>query len=141
MLAKKVKKRKVVKTKPKGKFSNLIAIVFILFAVYLIYTNIMIFLERSRINSDYSNLDKTYEDLAKEKDVLKMQLGETYSNDYLERVAREELGLYKEGEKVIVIKKEEQEKTVEDTNDSKDKNLLEQFMDIIKGLAGNSGGK
>lgn len=107
MLAKKGKKRKVKKSKPKQMLPRVFGTVFVLFAVYLLYTNIMIFVERSKIDSNYKNLNATVANLSKEKEALKMQLGETYSDQYLERVAREELGLQKEGEKIVVIKKNE----------------------------------
>lgn len=107
MLAKKGKKRKVKKSGTKMLLPKFFGTVFVLFAVYLLYTNIMIYIERSRINSNYNNLSSTVSQLNKEKETLKMQLGETYSDEYLERVAREELGLQKEGEKIVVIKKTE----------------------------------
>jgi cell division protein FtsB len=107
MLAKKGKKRKVKKSKPKQALPRVFGTIFVLFAVYLLYTNIMIFIERSKIDSNYKNLNAAAANLSKEKETLKMQLGETYSDQYLERVAREELGLQKEGEKIVVIKKSE----------------------------------
>lgn len=133
MLAKKTKKRKVVKKRPKEKLPAVFAIAFIIFAFYLLYTNAMIFLEKSKLQANYNNLDKAYGDLSKEKETLQMQLGETFTDQYLEKVAREELGLYKEGEKVIVIKKEESEDN-DQASSSENKNILEQVKQWITGL-------
>jgi cell division protein FtsB len=133
MLAKKTKKRKIAKKQPKAKFPKMLATIFVLLAVYLAYTNVMIFIERTRIGSDYTKLSMTYDELQEEKDLLKMRLGETYTDEYLEKVAREELGLYKEGEKVIVIKKGEEEVVEEEDNSQKrGGNFFEQVLNTIK---------
>lgn len=133
MLAKKTKKRKIAKKQPKEKFPKMLATVFVLLAVYLAYTNIMIFTERMRIGSDYTKLSMAYDELQEEKDLLKMRLGETYTDEYLEKVAREELGLYKEGEKVIVIKKGDEEIVQEEDNTREGGgNFLEQVLNTIK---------
>jgi len=137
MLAKKLKKRKTTKKKKEKKFPGLLAVVFVAFAVYLAYTNIMIFLERARINSEYVSLNNIHGDLEKEKEVLKMQLGETYTDEYVERVAREDLGLYKQGEKVIVIKKDEGQITeMEGKVVEEKKDMLTQVFDFIREVVG-----
>lgn len=139
MLAKKPKKRKTASKKPKEKLPAIFGTIFILFAFYLLYTNVMIYFERSKIGSNYSTLDKSYSDLSKEKEVLQMQLGETFTDQYLEKVAREELGLYKEGEQVIVIKKEEPKNSSEATTSAESKNILEQAVQWIGGLFSGGG--
>lgn len=138
MLAKKRKKRKIINNKKKRNFPSLLIIVFAFFAFYLTYTNIMIFLERARIGSDYKNLDETHKQLEEEKDSLKMQLGETYTDDYLKKVANEELGYYKEGESVIVIKKKEGENGIKEETAPENKNALGQLMDIFRGFFGQN---
>jgi cell division protein FtsB len=76
------------------------------FVVFLLYSNIKIFERRSSLNKELINLDNTVETLSKESDLLKFKLGETYSEEYLEKVAREDLGMQKPGETVVVIKKD-----------------------------------
>ncbi len=138
MLAKKLKKRKIAKKKEQGRFPGFIAIIFILFAVYLSYTNIMIFLERSRINSDYANLDKTYGELDSERKNLKMQLGETNTDDFLKRQGRE-IGYYEDGEQVIVIKKEDGKTDDKKEQVPQNKTIGEQVIDFLNNLINNRG--
>ena len=75
------------------------------FIGFLLYSNIKIFEKRTDLNKDLKELDATMESLNSEKDSLKYSLGQATSDDYLERVAREDLGMQKSGEQVIVIKK------------------------------------
>ncbi|MCK9393325.1 MAG: septum formation initiator family protein [Candidatus Paceibacterota bacterium] len=128
MLAKKGKKRKVKKAKTKQVLPKVFGTIFVLFAVYLLYTNIMIFVERLKISSNYKDLDTTASSLLKEKEILKMQLGETYSDEYLERVAREELGLQKEGEKIVVIKKADEEGVKNEGIENKNSGPLDELF-------------
>jgi len=58
------------------------------------------------MEKELSKLDDSVEFLTKEKESLNFSLGETYSEEYIEKVAREDLGMQKPGEKVVVIKKE-----------------------------------
>ncbi|MFA5080054.1 MAG: septum formation initiator family protein [Candidatus Paceibacterota bacterium] len=131
MLAKKGKKRKIKKTKSKQVLPKVFGIIFVLFAVYLLYTNVMIFIERSKINSNYKNLDMTASSLLQEKEALKMQLGETYSDEYLEKVAREELGLQKEGEQIVVIKKNSGESKESEDVEKKNASTLNELFNWI----------
>ncbi|MDD4531310.1 MAG: septum formation initiator family protein [Candidatus Pacebacteria bacterium] len=75
------------------------------FVAFLLYSNIKIFGKRAEMGKELQKLDNTAENLTKESDLLKFKLGETYSEEYLERVAREDLGMQKAGETVVVIKK------------------------------------
>jgi len=131
MLAKKGKKRKVKKNGSRHFLPRFFGTIFILFAVYLLYTNVMIYIERSRIESNYKNLSNTASKLNNEKEVLKMQLGETYSEEYLEKVAREELGLQKEGEKIVVIKKAENDNSESDQLNTKSTGPLDELFKWI----------
>ena len=87
------------------------------FVAFLLYSNILIFGKRSDIGRELQKLDNTVETLTKESDLLKFKLGETYSEEYLERVAREDLGMQKEGETVVVIKKGGTEEGMEKEQD------------------------
>jgi len=75
------------------------------FVVFLLYSNIKIFSKRAELNRDLDSLDSTIGSMTKEEDSLKFSLGQTSSDAYLEKVAREDLGMQKAGEKVLVIKK------------------------------------
>lgn len=75
------------------------------FVGFLLYSNIKIFSKRADLNRELDKLDSTFESLTKEDESLKFSLGQASSETYLEKVAREDLGMQKEGEKVLVIKK------------------------------------
>jgi len=55
---------------------------------------------------ELSILNNELNELTVENDLLNYTLGETYSDEFLERIAREELGMQKPGETVYIIKKE-----------------------------------
>jgi len=80
-------------------------------------------------------LEATTESLNKEKEKLDFELGNTNSEAYLEKVAREELGLQKPGEQVIVIKKEGEEVKSEEekSNFQFFKNVWEQIKKKLPG--------
>ncbi|MDD5639418.1 MAG: septum formation initiator family protein [Candidatus Pacebacteria bacterium] len=137
MLAKKGKKRKIKRTRPKQVLPKVFGIIFVLFAVYLLYTNFMIYIERVKINSNYENLDEATSTLLKEKETLKMQLGETYSDEYLEKVAREELGLQKEGEQIFVIKKNGEENKEDEDIGKKNTNILSGLFNWMSEISNN----
>lgn len=75
------------------------------FVAFLLYSNVKIFERRASLDKELANLEDTAETLSEESDLLKFKMGETYSEEYLERVAREDLGMQKPGETVVVIKK------------------------------------
>lgn len=101
------------------------------FVGFLLYSNAKIFQKRTDLGNELEKLDNSVETLSKEKDSLKFSLGETYSDEYLERVAREDLGMQKPGEKVVVIKKSgsEEEKGKED---NVLQNIINWFNSLIK---------
>jgi len=100
------------------------------FIVFLLYSNIKIFQKRTELDKNLKTLDSSVESLSKEKDSLNFSLGETNSDEYLERVAREDLGMQKSGEQVVVIKKEASNKN--GSNDSND--FISNIANWIKGL-------
>jgi len=76
------------------------------FVVFLFYSNIKIFQKRTDLNKNLEVINSNVESLIKEKDSLNFRLGETDSEAYLEKVAREDLGMQKPGEQVVIIKKD-----------------------------------
>ncbi|HPD19887.1 MAG TPA: septum formation initiator family protein [Candidatus Pacearchaeota archaeon] len=132
MIAKKRKKEKSVFQKIAEKVKVLLWIALIGF---LVYTNVNIFLEIEKGGKDLKKLKATTESLNKEKEKLNFELGNTNSEAYLEKVAREELGLQKPGEQVIVIKKEGEEVKSEEekSNFQFFKNVWEQIKKKLPG--------
>jgi cell division protein FtsL len=78
--------------------------------IILLNANIKIIGEVRKGNKELNEVEETIDKLTKEKDKLNFELGKSDSSEYLEKVAREDLGLKKPGEQVIVIKKEEETK-------------------------------
>jgi cell division protein FtsB len=78
----------------------------LIFVIYLFYCNVKMFQKRSELSKNLKEIDSNVETLTKEKEILSFRLGETYSDEYLEKVAREDLGMKKVGENVVVIKKD-----------------------------------
>lgn len=106
MLAKKQKKVKWGIHFNKKKASIVFWAIFGLwFIVFLLYSNIKMFQKRTELDKNLEQLNSSVESLTKEKDALNFSLGETNSPEYLERVAREDLGMQKKGEQVVIIKK------------------------------------
>lgn len=103
MIAKKRKKEKSAWKDFTGKAKVFLSIAFVLF---LAYTNIRIFVETQKGDKELKKIEAIIEDLNKDNERLNFELGNTDSQAYLEKVAREELGLQKPGEQVIVVKKE-----------------------------------
>lgn len=132
MIAKKRKKEKSAFQKIAEKVKVLLWIALIGF---LVYTNVNIFLEIEKGGKDLKKLKATTESLNKEKEKLNFELGNTNSEAYLEKVAREELGLQKPGEQVIVIKKEGEEVKSEEekSNFQFFKNVWEQIKKKLPG--------
>jgi cell division protein FtsB len=133
MLAKKSKK-----IKSKGKQSIFVRIFWIasfgFLFVYLSYANIKIFLTRNQFSDNLKQLNTTADSLAKQQVKLNAELGITGTDAYVEQVAREELGYKKEGEQVVVVKKEEtkQAETAAQTDNLQFfENILNWFKDKL----------
>ncbi|MFA5009142.1 MAG: septum formation initiator family protein [Candidatus Paceibacterota bacterium] len=134
MVAKKSKKRKTPKKQ------NLATKIFWFFGcifllVYLSYSNIRIFFEQYENNKNLTQLNEAADSLQSQKIKLSAELNITGSEEYVEKVAREEFGYKKEGEQVVVIKKEEGNSLVE-ANQSDNlqffKNIKEWIIDLFK---------
>jgi cell division protein FtsB len=134
MVAKKSKKRKA------SKKQNLATKIFWFFGcifllVYLSYSNIRIFFEQYENNKNLTQLNEAADSLQSQKIKLSAELNITGSEEYVEKVAREEFGYKKEGEQVVVIKKEEGNSLAE-ANQSDNlqffKNIKEWIINLFK---------
>lgn len=103
----------------------------IFLVVFMLYTNIKIIEERKRAEKELIKIEEQIQDKQKEKDKYNFELGKSNTEEYLERVAREELGLQKPGEQVIIIKKQEEEGGAEQI---KNKSFIEKIFDWFEGL-------
>ncbi len=128
MIAKKRKKEKSVWKDLTRRAKLFLSVAFVIF---LAYTNIRIFAEIKKGDKDLKKIEAIIEALNKEKDRLNFELGNIDSEAYLEKVAREELGLQKAGEQVIVVKKEGEGEGMEKEN--KRFQFLKDIFNWIKG--------
>ena len=103
------------------------------FIIFLFYSNIKMFQKRTDLDKNLDDLNVTMNSLSGEKDSLNFQLGETNSAEYLEKVAREDLGMQKPGEQVVVIKKDANNQSNE-ANSNGVLQLFSKLVDWIKGL-------
>jgi len=128
MIAKKNKKVKSIIVDLKRKLGILgLAILFIV----LLNANIRIWQEKQKAEKELQKVEESIEDITKQKDNYNFQLGKSDSEEYLEKVAREDLGLQKPGEQVIVIKKQEDS---QNTQDNGNIGFMQKIFNWVKGL-------
>ena len=109
--------RKKQNRKPLDKFFLISGgILIILITLTLVIVDIRIYQKRKKLNSQIEILQNRIEDLKNKNNTLKEGISESDNNQYIERIAREELDLQKSGEKVISFVKENNlnQKTEED---------------------------
>ena len=83
-------------------FLGIIAVVFILFAIiYLSVSNIQIQKKKARLDRQVEAMQKEIEDFEKKNAELREGIEKVGDLEYVEKIAREELNLQKEGEKVM----------------------------------------
>jgi len=127
MVAKKRKKGKWKINFNRKKVTNYFFLSFsIILISFLALSCFNIYQKQRSSEKDMNSLIEEIERLEKERDLLNFTLGETFSDEYLERVAREDLGMQKPGEKIYVIKKDINLK------EEKEELLKESFFDKIK---------
>lgn len=102
MLANFNKKQKRVFSKKKlyfiaGGFFFLIA------SVFLILADIKIYKEKQKLNVQLLNYKKQIEEIEKKNKALQEGIAEAGNNNYIEKIAREQLDLQKQGEKVVTF--------------------------------------
>ena len=90
-----------------GYFVFAIATLFII--VFFIATNWKIYQKRSELTKRVEELRAQVDTLEKRNKELKENLSDVGTEDYLEKVAREQLDMKKPGEEVVVIQKEEEQ--------------------------------
>ena len=96
--------------------------------LFLLYSSINLLIKRQAFQKEINALLAEQEALLKKRESLKFSLGETYSETYLEKIAREDLNLKKPGERIYVIKKEGE--PLQETENSEE--TAETFLDKLK---------
>ncbi len=100
------------------------AILFLV-SLFLVFVNIDIYKQRMEIKGHLTETKERLEDLTDQRELIKKREEDRDVEDYVERVAREQLLFVKEGESVIVISREEEDDySEEDTKEEKEEEEL-----------------
>jgi len=94
-------------------FSILFKVLFLLVIGFLIVTNLKINQRRAQLTARTASLKEEIEILEQKNQELKENISQAGGEEYLEKVARERLGLKAPGEEVVVITGEREEEKEE----------------------------
>jgi len=95
--------------KQKGDFFNeklllkTAGIVFLAVIGFLIFKDYKIYQKKQELSAQITSYQKQIEDLKRNSQTLKEQIANSENTDYLEKVAYEELGVQKPGEKQVIF--------------------------------------
>jgi len=120
------------KNKDKLLFPILIAGLFLVFAL-MVVSNLKINQKRKELNLKVKSLKNKVEELERKREELRSKIFQTKTEDYLdylEKIAREELNLKREGERVAAFPIIEQE--VEENKANKKENFLQKILEKFK---------
>lgn len=110
-------------------FFSTILILFVLIVIgFLIFSSIKINQRRGELTSRIETLKKEIQILEQKNLELKTKVSQTETEDYLEKVAKETLGLKKPGEEVVVITQEQEGEKEE----IKEKSFWEKILEKIR---------
>ena len=124
----KFKKNKKIKS-IKSKAFSVFLIILVLFIIgFIVATNWKINKRRGELTNRISVLKQEVEKLEQKNRDLKEKKSETESQDYLEKVARDQLDLKKLGEEVVVVQKKEEQKEEQE----EEKSWWDKFKNIWK---------
>lgn len=126
MLSKFRKKKKASPVK-NVLFSGSLVILVLLVIGFIVFTNWKINKRRVEMLDRISALKQEVQVLEKKNMELKEKKTEAESEDYLEKVARDQLDLKKPGEEVVVVQKEQEE---EEKPQEQEKSWWEKFKSI-----------
>ncbi len=120
--------------KKKRKESGLNYLVLVLLAglvLLLVFFNINLFNQRKITKEQLSRIEEDYQRALEEKEYFQMQADGSDGEEEIERIAREQLLLRKEGEEVIIISREKEDVKDEKEEDEKEKGFFEKLIDIL----------
>jgi cell division protein FtsL len=110
-------------------FFSTILILFVLIVIgFLIFSSIRINKRKKELTSRIETLKKEIQILEQKNQELKTKVSQAETEYYLEKIAKETLGLKKPGEEVAAItqKKEEEKEII------KEKSFWQKFLEIFK---------
>jgi cell division protein FtsL len=112
-------------------FSTLFILLILMVSTFLIISNLKINQKRAELNAQIERLKEETQTLEEKNQKLKATISESEKEDYLEKEARERLGLKKPGEEAVVILPS---KNNEKENIQEKKNFLEKILEKILDL-------
>ncbi len=74
----------------------------------LIFADINVYKDKKKLDVQISEYKNQIDEIKKKNQALEQRIAESSNDDYIEKVAREELNLQKPGEKVVAFVMEEQ---------------------------------
>ena len=127
MIAKKQKKKK--------SFQEIfLSVLFVFFTLAIIgllaVSNFKIRERRKELLAQIETLEKEIQNVEKKNQELKAGISESQTEDYLEKEAREKLGLKKPGEEVVAIKKIQSEEKQKEQKE--EKSLWQKILEFLK---------
>ena len=88
----------------KAVFFSAVTVILILFFIWFLFlSNWRIYQRSSELILQVKGLEKEFQELEKKNKELKLGFSQLSNEDYLEKMAREKLGLKKPGEEVVVV--------------------------------------
>ncbi|MBI1866169.1 MAG: septum formation initiator family protein [Candidatus Staskawiczbacteria bacterium] len=83
--------------------SPFVKIFFIIIIGFLIFADIKVYKERKKLNLQIESLKEKIQSIQKKNDTLEQGIAKADDKDYIEKIAREELDLQIENEKVVTF--------------------------------------
>ncbi|MEK7541155.1 MAG: septum formation initiator family protein [Patescibacteria group bacterium] len=117
--------------------SHFIKIFLLIIIIFLVFADIKVYKDRRKFNLQIDSLKEKIQTIQKKNNILEQGIDRADDKDYIEKVAREELDLQIQDEKVVsfIMSKPQQK---EEINISKNywnpKNWLGWFSNIIAGM-------
>ena len=105
----KFRKNKKLQSFKNNLFLIMLAVVFVGLMGFLIVANVRINIKRGRYISQIEALKREIQNLEEKSADLKKGASQAESKSYLEKIAREQLGLKGAGEEVVIITEEDKE--------------------------------
>jgi cell division protein FtsL len=131
----KFRKNKKVRSIQKTLLSVLLGILLLVFVGFLINTNLKAKHRRTELLSQIKTLESEIKTLEEKKEEMEEKISQATSKEYLEEVARDQLGLQLSGEEVVVVKKEKEEEKKEEKKEEEEEGFWnpEKWWDWIIG--------
>ncbi len=121
----------MAKKRRKSNFFSFPLLVFLtIICVFLVFSNVKIYQERSKNIKELEGTKKDLEQITLQTDSLRAQVVDRHDEALIERMAREQLLLQREGESVVVISRTEEEDVEEEEEENP--GFFEQLMNIFR---------